>query len=275
MKLLNLGCGSIYHPAWTNIDFVKRENVIQHNLLNGIPFQNNEFDVVFHSHVLEHFNKKDAESFMIECYRVLKSNGIIRIVVPDLENIAKTYIEKLNEVWNEPSVNHNLNYDWMLLEMYDQTVRNYSGGYMKDFLEKKREINKEYIIERIGLEARKAYNKSPSTTIPHKYSFRNNVVSFIKMIINTFTYKSKWFQALFKKQIKYYSIGKFRHSGEIHQWMYDKYSLKRLLETCGFTNIIIKSAFESNIENWNSYELDSKNGEIFSPNSLFMEATKK
>ena len=38
------------------------------------------YDVVFSSHVLEHFEKADARAFLAECYRVLKPGGVLRIV---------------------------------------------------------------------------------------------------------------------------------------------------------------------------------------------------
>ena len=70
-------------------------------------------------------------------------------------------------------------------------------------------------------------------------------------------------------------IGKFRLSGEVHQWMYDEYSLGKLLQITGFNKIKKVEAIESNIENFNSYLLDiEQNGEIRKPDSLFMEAIK-
>jgi hypothetical protein len=70
------------------------------------------------------------------------------------------------------------------------------------------------------------------------------------------------------------AIGKFRLGGEIHQWMYDRYSLSKLLVDVGFTQVEIKDAFTSRIPNWASYQLESKNGIIYKPDSLFMEAIK-
>ena len=49
-------------------------------------------------------------------------------------------------------------------------------------------------------------------------------------------------------------IGRFRLSGECHQWMYDRVSLKRLLEEAGFSGIRICSAFDSRIEEFASFE---------------------
>lgn len=133
MKLLNLGCGSHYHKEWTNIDFVsKNEDVIPHNLLNGIPFPNNDFDVIYHSHVLEHFQKEDGYKFLKECFRVLNYNGIIRVAVPDLEIIVKEYLKNL-QLAIQGNLEAKFNYEWIKLELFDQMVRNESGGEMKNY----------------------------------------------------------------------------------------------------------------------------------------------
>ena len=68
--------------------------------------------------------------------------------------------------------------------------------------------------------------------------------------------------------------GLFRNSGEIHRWMYDRYSLSRLLTQSGFTNIQVCQANESAIPNFNIYELDTWQGKVRRPDSLFIEATK-
>jgi hypothetical protein len=56
--------------------------------------------------------------------------------------------------------------------------------------------------------------------------------------------------------------------------MYDRYSLSKLLNKVGFEDIKVCSAFESRIENWKKYELDTVSGVIRKPDSLFIEATK-
>ena len=105
MKFLNLGCGSHYSQKaeWTNIDFVSTgKDVIGHNLLRGIPFEDNRFDLVYHSHVLEHFSKEEGDTFISECLRVLKPGGTLRIAVPDLERIAKEYLQCLEKGLQHP-----------------------------------------------------------------------------------------------------------------------------------------------------------------------------
>ena len=128
MKLLNLGCGTRYHVAWTNIDFKPiYPHVIAHNLRKGIPFDSGTFDFVYHSHLIEHFSREEACSFIKECYRVLKCNGVLRIAYPNLESIVNLYTKLLIEIRNGNKECAN-DYDWIMLELLDQSVRNYPGG---------------------------------------------------------------------------------------------------------------------------------------------------
>ena len=114
--LINLGCGTHMHPDWNNLDFsvyarfrphmwlvsILRQvglisperyaqfskvvqDIISWDLSRGIPFGEETFDVLYHSHLLEHIDREDAPDFVVECYRVLKPGGVIRVVVPDLE----------------------------------------------------------------------------------------------------------------------------------------------------------------------------------------------
>jgi len=67
----------------------------------------------------------------------------------------------------------------------------------------------------------------------------------------------------------------FRISGEMHQWIYDRYSLSKLPQEAGFTDIKVCRANESAIPNFNSYLLDIEpDGKVRKPDSLFMEARK-
>ena len=53
------------------------------------------------------------------------------------------------------------------------------------------------------------------------------------------------------------SVARFRSSGEIHQWMYDRYSLKALFEKAGFKDAKRVGPTESRIPDWTSYHLDT------------------
>ena len=67
----------------------------------------------------------------------------------------------------------------------------------------------------------------------------------------------------------------FRASGEVHRWMYDRWSLGRLLEECGFSDTRVCAASESRIPGFSAYLLDcEEDGSTRKPDSLFIEAQK-
>ena len=70
-------------------------------------------------------------------------------------------------------------------------------------------------------------------------------------------------------------VGRLRLGGEVHQWMYDHFSLSILLKELGFVEVKKVDAFTSDILDWQDYNLDIKNGETRKPDSLFIEARKK
>lgn len=272
MRYLNLGCGNRFVRDWENVDFISDSlNVKSHNLLEGIPYPDESADVVYHSHLLEHLTKPDAYLFMQECFRVLKPGGVIRVVVPDLEQIVAEYLKCLSNA-KCGSKEAKANYNWIMLEMYDQAVRNCSGGEMAKYWEKPFIENEGYVLERIGEEL---------------HNFRKNLKTKRKRI--TGGESGRVNQTLWKrvkaklrkvalnalKLEECVRVGRFRLGGEVHQWMYDEYSLGELLESVGFKGIARKSGFESSIPGWEEHKfLDVEGSLLRKPDSLFMEAFK-
>jgi len=266
LPYINLGCGFHYHNDWTNVDFIKSgEGVIAHNLLAGVPFDSNTFEVAYHSHVLEHFLKPDAEHFISECFRVLKSGGVLRVAIPDLEQIARNYVKYLEESLNNvPGASEK--YNWTMLEMYDQTVRTKGGGDMIEYIKEIKRNNDAFLLERNGNEAKLLIEniRNPKPSESHAAPKRGLMYKI----------RGKLIHMLLKDETKALNIGRFRLGGEIHQWMYDRYSLGQLLSKHGFTDIKVVKADESSIPNWNSFGLDVVDGKVRKPDSLFMEAKK-
>jgi hypothetical protein len=55
----------------------------------------------------------------------------------------------------------------------------------------------------------------------------------------------------------------------------EKYrSLSRLRREAGFKRVEVKSAHESSTPDWPHFELDVRQGAVYDPASLFMEANK-
>jgi SAM-dependent methyltransferase len=277
VKALNLGCGRRSHSDWENLDlFPTAPTVRAHDLRKGIPHSDGTFDVVYHSHLLEHFPKQTALGFLQECHRVLKSGGIIRVAVPDLERIARLYLEALEKAslgvpgWRE-------NYEWIVLEMLDQAVRTTPGGLCVEYLRQEPIPNCSFIYERWGAEAKaaveavQAENGSSANGHGRSHAKRDfRFMHFGKIVLNNLAKA-----VLSEENYEALKVGRFRKQGEIHQWMYDAYSLARLLQQAGFCYCRRRAATESQISNWADYQLDSeRGGTVYRPDSLFMEAVK-
>jgi SAM-dependent methyltransferase len=125
-KALNLACGTRMDWSWNNVDFSPYARLTSHpvlarlfklvgllsdsryqnlqqvdphivcwDLAKGIPFGDEVFDVVYSSHFLEHIDTYVVPDFLKECLRVLKTRGVVRIVVPDLRQIIERYNRSL------------------------------------------------------------------------------------------------------------------------------------------------------------------------------------
>ncbi|AMK76450.1 hypothetical protein A1342_12825 [Methylomonas methanica] len=69
------------------------DKIYLYDLTKKFPWTDSSVDIVYSSHTLEHFSRDDGRRFLTECHRVLRKNGIIRIVVPDLKHFVGEYIE--------------------------------------------------------------------------------------------------------------------------------------------------------------------------------------
>src|SRR6185436_2450514 len=84
-------------------------------------------------------------------WRVLSPGGILRVATPDLEQICRLYLSKLGEAAAGMA---QADYDWMMLELYDQAVRERVGGNMLAYLAQTPLPNEDFVFGRIGEEGR-------------------------------------------------------------------------------------------------------------------------
>ncbi len=151
--MLNLGAGWKMHWGWNNLDFslysklshspniirvlkvlrllskVRQERlakvdptIVCWDLRNGIPYKDDTFDVIYHSHFLEHLDREVAPEFFLECYRTLKVGGVIRVVVPDWELLVHRYLNAVKD-WDANELNANLSHADAMEELIEQMIR--------------------------------------------------------------------------------------------------------------------------------------------------------
>lgn len=271
-RYLNIGCGSTFHPAWTNVDLASASPHVQvHDIRSGLPYSSESFDACYHSHVLEHVTREQAERLISECFRVLAPGGVLRVAVPDLEVIARNYLRSLERASAvEPGAEHD--YDWTMLELYDQTVRSKSGGGMVAYLMDPAIPNREFVHGRLGAEAEAVWTVRPPLPLWERVRRQrpSRVVNRIRLAFTTALVRilaGQEAQQAFREGI-------FRNSGEIHRWMYDRFSLGRLLTRAGFVEVRVCRADESRIPGFNDFRLDMTDRGVRKPDSLFIEGRK-
>jgi SAM-dependent methyltransferase len=242
--MLNLGCGTRMNWDWNNVDFSPYAWLAHHmavarilrrvgalseerfqkllgvdpqimvwDLRRGVPFEDDTFDVVYHSHLLEHLDRRDASSFLKECHRVLKQSGIIRVVVPDLQLIIKRYVSSISrlEAGDKSAL---ADHKQTIHDLFDQMVRKWSAGTKQ----------------------------------------QNFPVRLMERIIR----------------------GEATRTGELHRWMWDRYTLEELLSSIGFTDIRTEMPFSSRIEGWHRFHIDTnEDGNVWKPGSLYIEGVKQ
>jgi SAM-dependent methyltransferase len=114
---VHYGCGQAAPTEWYNFDvsptlrlqkmpilgnLLKNQlnvifpsNVHYGNIIKGLPVADNTCDGVYCSHTLEHLALQDFRAALKNTYSMMKTGGIFRCVVPDLEFAAKKYLADL------------------------------------------------------------------------------------------------------------------------------------------------------------------------------------
>ena len=72
------------------------------DITKNLHYPDIHFDACYSSHVLEHLTKEESQQLLTECHRILKPQGVIRVVVPDLEAIVREYLRILEEISMKP-----------------------------------------------------------------------------------------------------------------------------------------------------------------------------
>ena len=120
---INIGCGTTPTAGWTNFDnslvvqmarsrlLVKiifwtrvmpapSRAFLQHAAQGNIRFANagaripcptHSVEALYSSHMVEHLDRREVQTFLMEARRVLQPGGVIRIAVPDLSLLVNSY----------------------------------------------------------------------------------------------------------------------------------------------------------------------------------------
>lgn len=97
---INLGSHIVmFHHGWINLDILELDQFAQlngfnfrrHDFKHNLPFNTSSVDLIYTSHMLEHFNYREGLAILRDCRRVIKADGAMRIMVPDAKLLNDMY----------------------------------------------------------------------------------------------------------------------------------------------------------------------------------------
>jgi len=98
--LVNVGAGDVGKAGWINLDGYRAKGVtLCCDVRKRIPVPDKSVRGIFAEHFFEHIDyREEAPRFLAEARRVLKDDGVLRIIVPDAEKYLRAYV---HEGWAE------------------------------------------------------------------------------------------------------------------------------------------------------------------------------
>jgi len=99
---INIGSGKSQFDGWINIDgnFMHRPDMWL-DVRNGLPFQSGSVKLIYSCHFFEHLYLNELKPLLIECRRVLRPDGGMRIAVPNLRSAIIAYHQNRNEWFSQ------------------------------------------------------------------------------------------------------------------------------------------------------------------------------
>lgn len=90
---LHIGCGKRIIPGWVNVDLdPSNEPDIIDDAETLTKIDDGSVDILYASHVLEHFKRIDTLKVLQLWYSKIRSGGTLRLAVPDFEKVVQAYM---------------------------------------------------------------------------------------------------------------------------------------------------------------------------------------
>ena len=104
MLKVNLGSGPFKLEGWLNVDIAIADVPdLVADLSAPLPFADASIDYIHSEDFFAALTLEQARAFLRECWRVLKPAGVMRLLTPDLEKLARQYLQDpqwLVGIWN-------------------------------------------------------------------------------------------------------------------------------------------------------------------------------
>lgn len=96
--MLDIGSGGPGNPPYIGVDPYAPGADLK-AFMWDLPYENYEVDKIYSSHALEHISKHDIHRTLREWRRVLKPDGELELLIPDLEWCVKHWLNNQTTGW--------------------------------------------------------------------------------------------------------------------------------------------------------------------------------
>ena len=87
-----MGCGwRNFGPEWIHIDAGDYDHLDYESITDLDQFIDNSVDLIYASHVIEYFDRKEIVNLLSEWKRTLSPEGTLRLAVPDFSSMCELY----------------------------------------------------------------------------------------------------------------------------------------------------------------------------------------
>jgi predicted SAM-dependent methyltransferase len=94
---VHLGCWHRVIPGFLHVDLCDMPHIDFKSSIDKLPFFKDEsVKLIYCSHAFEYFDRDEASLVLQEWRRVLEPGGILRLAVPDFENLIRVYQQSGN-----------------------------------------------------------------------------------------------------------------------------------------------------------------------------------
>ena len=269
---INLACGGVFvvDDGWINLDYdASAAAVHRADLLSRLPLPSDHAALVYSSHFLEHIPRDQLVGFLTECRRILAPGGVLRLVLPDLENLCRAYLTHRERGEHGQA-------DFVVMEMIDQCVRRESGGELGRYYRTLKSSPDEHValIEFVRERTGENILSNPSHG-PLKV--RRKAISYFARKLHR-GIERIWTRAvlqLLPKAFRSQNVS-LANVGERHHWLWDFEQLRAELERVGFKAVIRCTASESRFDGFpfQSLDLDAEGRPRKGAESMYIEAIK-
>jgi SAM-dependent methyltransferase len=84
------------------------EGIVFHDVRKSLPFPNGSASAIYSSHMLEHLYFDEAKLVLADFRRLLSGEGVLRLALPDSEQLAAVFLHNINRDGAKATLDFNL-----------------------------------------------------------------------------------------------------------------------------------------------------------------------